>query len=164
VIRWLGCPLAARTGGHTDDVRMPWCSGRWLCPALVVLASVAAGCSTDGGGGAAQPDDTGAPDPAVVAASNVQDPAIYASNGQPAEEEPGFVQVDANTATSAELVAAFESNGLAGAAELAAMVIAHRPYGPARADGGQFAALSSALEQAGVDDLTAGGVIASLTV
>jgi hypothetical protein len=106
---------------------------------------------------------TDAPDPAVVADSNLPDPAQDASNAAPVEE-PGFVQVDANTATIAELVEAFEANGIVDGAEWADTVIANRPYGPAQASGAEFDQLRAALERAGLDELDAEAVVASLTV
>ena len=92
----------------------------------MVMAAVV-GCSDDPLASIGE-QGTVVPDPAVVADSTLTDPAEYATNGQPTEEEPGFVLADANTATTAELVAAFKANGIADGATWAAEVIGHRPY------------------------------------
>jgi hypothetical protein len=98
----------------------------------------------------------------VVADSSLTDPASYADPDRTVAEEPGFVQADANTATSAQLVTAFETNGIADAATWAAEVIGHRPYSTTALD--PFEDLRVTLIAAGLDELTAGAVVASLTV
>ena len=131
----------------------------------VVLLVVGVGCSPDalpgvGGGG---PDTTAVPDPAVVADSNLPDPAANASNGQTVLEEPGFVLVDANTATVAELVATFETNGIADAARWADQVIDHRPYATGDPTGSAFDNLRAALAADGLDEFDVEAIVASLT-
>jgi hypothetical protein len=122
-----------------------------------------AGCTSGGVGDDDDVSGTDARDPAVVADSNLPDPAENASTGEPAEE-PGFVQVDANTATTEQLIAAFEANGIADGAAWADTVIAHRPYGPAQASGAEFDRLRAALADAGLDELDAEAIVASLSV
>lgn len=134
---------------------------RWVAAATLVAAL--AGCSSSDIVDDGIVGGTDAPDPAVVADSNLPDPAEHASNGEPVEE-PGFVQVDANTATTAELVAAFDANGIADGATWAETVIANRPYGPARPSGSEFDQLREVLADAGLDELEAEAIIASLTV
>jgi hypothetical protein len=102
-------------------------------------------------------------DPAVVADSNVPDPAEYATNGS-IPEEPGFVQADANTATTEQLVAAFEANGIDDPTTRAEQVIAHRPYVADGQFGQEFDALRLALVDAGLDDFAVEAIVASLSV
>jgi hypothetical protein len=129
---------------------------------MVVVALGA--CSSDDPLASIDDDVTVPPDPAVVADSTLTDPAEYATNGQPIEEEPGFVLADANTATSAELVAAFQANGIANGATWAAEVIGHRPYAAGEAGGSQFDGLRAALAEAGLDDFAIEAIVASLEV
>jgi hypothetical protein len=135
--------------------------------AAVVAAAVAmlAACSSDGppSGGDGQPATDVSSNPAVVADSNLPDPAEYATTGSIAED-PGFVQVDANTATTEQLIAAFQTNGIVDPATWAAQVIGHRPYTIVDQSGREFDALRGALAAAGLDDLAAGAIVASLTV
>lgn len=129
-----------------------------------MVMAMLVGCSSDDPLASIGADVTVLPDPAVVADSTLTDPAEYATNGQPTEEEPGFVQADANTATTAQLVAAFRTNGIPDAATWAAEVIGHRPYATGDASGRQFDALRAALVDAALDDFTIESVIASLSV
>lgn len=133
-----------------------------LSPAsLVVLV----GCSADdlpGVGGGDQ--TTAAPDPAVVADSSLTDPAEHASSNATLEQAPDFVQVDANTASPAELVAAFETNGIADAATWAEQVVDHRPYATGDPSGRAFDDLRAALAGTGLDEFTVETIVASLTV
>ncbi|MBI5089318.1 MAG: hypothetical protein HZB15_10800 [Actinobacteria bacterium] len=155
-------PTAPRSSsGATRRWSRRWT--RWLVAALSVVGPVAA-CTSDPADDAVTVDGTDARDPAVVAASNLPDPAQNASNGQPVEEEPAFVQVNANTATTAELVGAFDANGIDDGATWAALVIDHRPYGPAQPSGSEFDELRDALAAAGLDELDSEAIVASLTV
>jgi hypothetical protein len=131
--------------------------------AVAVLALV--GCTSNdlpgtNGDPAAAVDSS---NPAVVADSSLTDPAQYATNGS-LPEEPGFVQVDANTSTAEQLVAAFETNGIADAQRWATEVIDHRPYATDDASGGEFDELRAALAAAGLDQLSVDAVAASLSV
>jgi hypothetical protein len=135
---------------------------------LVVVAVVLcllAGC-TSGVPGSTDLRDASlaSADPAAVADSNVADPAEYATNEDSGEVEPGFVQVDANTATATELATAFETNGIDDGAVRADDVIGHRPYPVGDPNGDAFDGLRASLAEAGLDDFAVEAVIASLTV
>lgn len=130
-----------------------------------ILGGVLGGCSADdlpgvGGGGG---ETTAPPDPAVVADSSLSDPAENASSNATLEEEPGFQQVDANTASPAELLAAFQANGIADSASWVDQVIDHRPYATGDASGTAFDGLRAALTNAGLDEFAVEAIIASLT-
>jgi hypothetical protein len=135
----------------------------------VSVAAIAAillvGCTSDGSpdGGSGHDTTDVSLDPAVVADSSLTDPAQYATNGS-VPEEPGFVQVDANTATTEQLMGAFQTNGIADAAEWAAQVIAHRPYAGGDQFGSEFDGLRVSLAEAGLDDLAVEAIVASLSV
>jgi hypothetical protein len=155
---------------HTGDVgfRHSMRRRRRLARAAAGLAivAVAVGCSSDDDG-TAVPDEVVAvlsSDPAVVADSQLPDPAEYATEDGGDGEQVGFVEVDANTSTSAELVAAFEANGLAAEDEWAAAVIANRPYTTGEPSDGQFDHLRAALSDIGLDELTIEAVLASLII
>lgn len=124
------------------------------------------GCASDDapGGGGGEGATVASVDPAIVADSSLTDPAEYATNGGSAPEEPGFVQVDANTATTDELVGAFEANGIDRATTWAAQVIGHRPYATGEPSGREFDDLRVALGDAGLDEFTVEAIVASLTV
>ena len=106
-------------------------------------------------------DRAGSTDPAAVADANLPDPAENASNAV-VPEEPGFVQVDANTATAAELMDAFAANEITVDASVAAEVIDHRPYASGDLTGATFDDLRATLADDGVDEFTVEAVIASL--
>lgn len=97
-----------------------------------------------------------------MADANLPDPAEHASNGV-TPEEPGFVQADANTATAAELMDAFATNGVDVDESVAAAVIDHRPYEAGDLTGGAFDDLREALADDGIEAFTVEAVIASLT-
>jgi hypothetical protein len=133
----------------------------------MVALGVLAGCSSDDApaGDPEQDQTQSSADPAVVADSTLTDPAEYATDAT-VVEEPGFVTSDANTATAAELIATFQTNGVVvdDPAAWAAQVIDHRPYQVGDPSGRQFDDLRVALADAGLDAFTAEAIIASLTV
>jgi hypothetical protein len=132
--------------------------------ALVVACAVAVtACSDDE---APSPTDVtldraGSTDPAAVADANLPDPAEHASNAV-VPEEPGFVQVDANVATAAELMDTFAANDIEVDDSVAAAVIENRPYANGDLTGATFDDLRTALADDGVDEFTVEAVIASL--
>ncbi len=99
----------------------------------------------------------------MVADSSLSDPAENASSNATLEEEPGFQQVDANTATPAQLLATFEANGIADGGAWVDQVIDHRPYATGDSSGKAFDGLRAALTNAGLDEFAAEAIIASLT-
>ena len=156
---------------HTGRVRIATSPSRTVRLTLVALllssasAGIVAGCSADdlpgvGGGG---DETTVPPDPAVVADSSLADPAENASSNATVEEEPGFEQVDANTASPAELLAAFEANGIVDGAAWVDQVIDHRPYATGDTSGKAFDELRAALANAGLDEFAVEAIVASLT-
>jgi len=154
---------------HTGHVRSPRPSrivGRRhrTAVALATLVVLVGACSDDLPSATPGGNGTEPPDPAVVADSELPDPAVdYDSNGEPSATEPAFVQVDANTATTAQLQATFEANGITNAATLAAEVVDHRPYRSADDAGAEFDELRAWLADAGLDAFTIEAVVASLT-
>lgn len=130
-----------------------------------ILGGVLGGCSADdlpGVGGGAD-ETTAPPDPAVVADSSLSDPAENASSNATLEEAPDFQQIDANTASPAELLAAFQANGIVDSASWVDQVIDHRPYATGDASGTAFDGLRAALTNAGLDEFAVEAIIASLT-
>jgi hypothetical protein len=145
---------------HTGSVRFIRTTRRIAIAALVLAA-----CSSDQAGGPGAASGTGPPDDvAVVADSNLPDPAIdYDSNGDPVAGPSGFAQVDANTAASAQLVQAFQTNRISEPERWATAVIDHRPYATGDPSGRAFDVLRASLADAGLDELAVEAVIASLT-
>ena len=130
-----------------------------------IFGGVLGGCSADdlpGVGGGAD-ETTAPPDPAVVADSSLSDPAENASSNATLEEAPDFQQIDANTASPAELLAAFQANGIVDSASWVDQVIDHRPYATGDASGTAFDGLRAALTNAGLDEFAVEAIIASLT-